>query len=63
MEHVDTPVLICWVLRVTIEELLYELVLLPNVDRIGDVPALILVREPTINDSKAVHYITIFSSQ
>lgn len=53
--------LICWVLRV-IKELLDELVPLPDIDCIADMPALILVRIPTVNDRKIVYHITVSPS-
>ena len=62
MKDINTPMLICWVLRV-IKESLDELVPLPDVDCIADMPALILVRIPTVNDRKIVHHITVSPSQ
>ena len=62
MKDIDTPVLICWVLRI-VKEVLGELVLLPDVDCVGDMPTLILIGEPTINDCKIVYHIIVLSGQ
>ena len=54
--------LVCWV-RSIIKESLDELVPLPDVDGIGDMPTLILIRVPTVNNRKTVHHIAVSPSQ
>ena len=62
MKDINTPVLIYWVCRV-IKESLDELVPLPDVDCISDMPTLILVWIPTVDDRKTVHHVTVSPSQ